>query len=165
MNLLTNASPAEHEPEPEDQPDINPLFSSDVSGQAAENPAVARCCQAFTNAFEAILARDPTDEVFARFKAEQAYRKAIPPLVGANNIRDFIACTAYGLLIGAIQSADAARLLYAAQIAHGSRIISTKNRNRTLDGTSPGGSGRSEAPSKRIKQVLSTNCESINGKK
>jgi hypothetical protein len=47
-----------------------------------------------------------------------AYRHAMPPLTGEENIRDFIACVAQGMLIGAIAGPDGARLLYAAQVAH-----------------------------------------------
>jgi hypothetical protein len=41
----------------------------------------------------------------------------MPPLLGAENIREFIACVAHGMLIGAIENKDATRLLYAAQVA------------------------------------------------
>jgi hypothetical protein len=47
-----------------------------------------------------------------------AFRKAIPQLSGQENIRDFIACVAYGMLIKAIPGAEGARLLYAAQVAN-----------------------------------------------
>ena len=46
-----------------------------------------------------------------------SYRHALPPLTGEDNIRDFIACVAQGMLIGAIDGPDGARLLYAAQVA------------------------------------------------
>ena len=55
----------------------------------------------------------------ARLIGYSAYRSAMPPLTGPENIRDFIACTAHGMLIEAIDGPDAARLLYAAQIANG----------------------------------------------
>jgi hypothetical protein len=54
----------------------------------------------------------------ARIEARQAYRRAMPPLSGSQNISDFVACVAYGMLIEAIRGADAARLLSAAQIAN-----------------------------------------------
>jgi hypothetical protein len=41
----------------------------------------------------------------------------MPPLLGAENIRDFIACVAHGMLIGVIENKDATKLLYAAQVA------------------------------------------------
>ena len=42
----------------------------------------------------------------------------MPPLLGAENIRDFIACVAHGMLIGTIENKDATKLLYAAQVAY-----------------------------------------------
>lgn len=83
---------------------------------AAENLAVARCCEAWTLTFQETARRE--GEAVATVEAEQAYRKAMPPLSGAGNIRDFIACTAHGMLIGAIGGPDGARLLYAAQVAY-----------------------------------------------
>jgi hypothetical protein len=41
----------------------------------------------------------------------------MPPLSGYENIRDFIACVAHAMLIGAIQSEQGSKLLYAAQVA------------------------------------------------
>ncbi len=45
------------------------------------------------------------------------FRLTMPPLVGYRNIRDFIACTAQGVLLGAIDPKDSTKLLYAAQVA------------------------------------------------
>lgn len=62
-----------------------------------------------------------------------------PPLSGADNIRDFIACVAHGMLIAAIEGPAGARLLYAAQVAHCtlekpqiSRRYRTKNHKDSL---------------------------------
>jgi hypothetical protein len=55
--------------------------------------------------------------VFAGVAAHKAFQKALPTLTGLENIRNFIACVAHGMLIGAILFPDGARLLYAAQIA------------------------------------------------
>jgi len=89
------------------------------SGPAAINPAVARCWAAWQRAYKAETAREPRKEnqVWAACCGHRAYRNAMPPLCGSENIRDFIACIAHGMLIGAIQGADGARLLYAAQVA------------------------------------------------
>jgi hypothetical protein len=42
-----------------------------------------------------------------------------PIYSGYENIRDFIACTAHGMVIGAICSTQSSKLLYAAQVAIG----------------------------------------------
>ena len=49
--------------------------------------------------------------------ADKAYRNAMPALSGEEGIRDFVACAAHGLLIGAIREERATKLLYAAQVA------------------------------------------------
>jgi hypothetical protein len=56
-------------------------------------------------------------EVFAGRAADKAYREAMPPLSGHQNILDFIACTAHGMLIEAINENACAKLIYAAQVA------------------------------------------------
>jgi len=51
--------------------------------------------------------------------AIQAYKDAMPDLCGYESIRDFIACTTHGMLIGVIDPMRAAKFLYAAQVAIG----------------------------------------------
>jgi hypothetical protein len=55
--------------------------------------------------------------VVSRVAGHKAFQKSLPPLTGPENIQNFIACVAHGMLIGAILGSDAARLLYAAQVA------------------------------------------------
>ena len=43
----------------------------------------------------------------------------MPTLDGFENIRDFIACTAQAMLLGAITESKGTKLLYAAQVALG----------------------------------------------
>jgi hypothetical protein len=66
----------------------------------------------------------------------------MPPLSGDENIRDFIACTAHGMLIDAISGTDAARLLYAAQVAHTTRRHLPEY-SKPANGHPPGGGGGS----------------------
>ena len=95
----------------------------------SENPAVARCRSAWWTAYRHSEENDKG--VFPSVAAHRAFREAMPPLAGAQNIRDFIACVAYGMLIRAIEGPDAARLLYAAQIAHAAvQRDTTKQKNR-----------------------------------
>ena len=83
---------------------------------ASTNPAVARCLNAWEPVFRAEMKKYKFRPSAAR-EAGQFYRDAMPPLSGYDNIRDFIACTAHGILIGAIEVADSSKLLYAAQVA------------------------------------------------
>ncbi len=43
----------------------------------------------------------------------------MPLLSGVDGVRDFIACTAHGILIGAIPPESSGQVLYAAQVALG----------------------------------------------
>jgi hypothetical protein len=80
------------------------------------NPAVAWCRQAYVQAYKASKSRG-SSEYAAECDGADAYRKAMPPLCGAENIRNFIACVARAMLTETMNGADATRLLYAAQVA------------------------------------------------
>jgi len=86
--------------------------------------ALRRCCAAWQRAFKACKddpenADDEFDIDAARAAAE-AYCNAMPLLAGYEGIRDFVACAAHGILIGAIPQEKSSQLLYAAQVALGS---------------------------------------------
>ncbi len=83
---------------------------------ASENPAVVRCWDEAVEANRAAVLRNQ-DAFDANQSACEAYRAAMPPLDGLRNIRDFIACVTYGMLVGAISELSIAKLLYAAQVA------------------------------------------------
>jgi len=88
----------------------------DISVPAAANPAIAYCLKAFTEAFQEFLLTDD-NRYEAQRVARAAYRSAMPPLSGSRNIRDYVACVAHAMALNAIDGADGARLLYAAQVA------------------------------------------------
>jgi hypothetical protein len=83
-------------------------------------PALKRCLAAWHRTFNAQMeARGGSnmDKVFAAHHADKAYCKAMPLLCSYESIRDFIACTAHGILIGAITPQQSGHILYAAQVA------------------------------------------------
>jgi hypothetical protein len=81
-------------------------------------PAVTRCSDAWNRTFKTeSMKREPYGAALRN--ARMAYFQAMPPLVGYENIRDFIACVAHGVLLGAITESQCSRLLYAAQVAQG----------------------------------------------
>jgi hypothetical protein len=84
---------------------------------APENPAIAHCMSVWSRAYK-IAEKTGRSDIYIEHESGIAYRHAMPPLTGEENIRDFIACVAQGMLIGAIAGPDGARLLYAAQVAH-----------------------------------------------
>jgi hypothetical protein len=83
---------------------------------APANSAIARCTSAYQQARKASLAKNKgryaTNEA-----AAEAYKRALPPLLGPENIIDFIACVARGALLGVIDDRLASRLLAAARTA------------------------------------------------
>lgn len=83
-----------------------------------ENPAIARCLNAWASAYKLEKAKN-NDHFEAVRKGNHSYHKVMPRLSGYENIRDFIACVAHGMLVGAIDGDDGTRLLYAAQVALG----------------------------------------------
>ena len=93
------------------------VATDDTSMPAFENSAIARCCAAYITARDESL-KQGNGRGVSEFEGCEAYCNSMPPLVGSRNIRDFIACTAYGMLIGTILSDKGAKLLYAAQVAH-----------------------------------------------
>ncbi len=103
-----------------------------------ENHAVELCTQAYERAYKAAK-RQSDSKSYADGQSEMAFRKAMPRLSGQENIRDFIACVAYGMLIKAITGPDGARLLYAAQVAN-STFRSQRGKLESLNPPTPPGS-------------------------
>lgn len=83
---------------------------------ALDNPAVARCHNAYLQARQAAVAAGKP-RFYCEQDGEKAFCAALPPLSGHQNIQDFIACVAQGMLLGPILVADGSRLLYAAHVA------------------------------------------------
>src|SRR5215469_5270526 len=82
---------------------------------AQKNPAVLLCCNAALMA-EGKASREGDSFTRARWKAANAFRLALPPLIGGGNVRDFIACITHGMLLGILKPRESTRLLYAAQV-------------------------------------------------
>ena len=112
--IATPPSELPNLPQTASQPDPVP----DLIAAPAPEPisAVARCTAARNKARSDAFARSQP-----RYTADEAganaFRNAMPPLLGTVNIREFIACVAHGMLIGVIENKDATKLLYAAQVA------------------------------------------------
>ena len=84
---------------------------------AHSNPAVARCCAAWDQVYKQARAQGKGD-LFSGMDAAKAFRLNLPALDSVEAVRDFIACVAQGMLLGAIAGADGTRLVYAAQVAN-----------------------------------------------
>ncbi len=109
--MPTELAVIEATPSPRQAPQPNPK---------ASRAAIKRCMAAWKRVYnENLKYADPTraEKALAALYASPAYCEAMPPLSGYENIRDFIACAAHGILINAIPEKRANQLLYAAQIA------------------------------------------------
>ena len=84
---------------------------------ASANPAVARCLDAWERANKAERARGKSKSE-ASSEADHAYLRALPPLAGQENIRDFIACVTHALTAQIISPFMSTKFLYAAQVAY-----------------------------------------------
>ncbi len=95
---------------------INP---SPVLKRSNAGKAIKRCRAAWQHAFDASTAAAAKIGAvsWAEQDAAKAYRNAMPVLSGYESIRDYIACVAHGILIGAIPADRSGQLLYAAQVA------------------------------------------------
>ena len=104
----------------------------DTYSPSLKNPAVALCNEAWVKIHGATLER--TKNVYTAERcAAIAFRLAMPPLSGYQNICDFIACAGYGILLGAIKEKNAGKLLYAAQVALGT--VSKESKTQTRSGS------------------------------
>ncbi len=88
----------------------------DKSNPSFANPAVARCCKAWKKVYRAAI-EETHYEIGAAKRAGEAYRAVMPLLTSRENCRDFIACVAQGILLGAIPEKNGGKLLYAVQVA------------------------------------------------
>ena len=97
---------------------------------ALKNQAVAVCASAWEK-IHAATRQKTTNLYTAQRCAGIAYRLAMPPLCGYENICDFIACTSYGMLLGAIKPEHGTKFLYAAQVALAAIPQQAKTQTRT----------------------------------
>ncbi|MDR3797749.1 MAG: hypothetical protein P4K93_06330, partial [Terracidiphilus sp.] len=96
--------------------ELTEIETVEIPSPALANPAIFRCAEAWDDAYSEQIEEDES-EYSAKKEAGEAYRAALPPLTSRDNCRDFIACVAHGILVGAIPEASAGKLLYAAQVA------------------------------------------------
>ena len=92
------------------------LIEAAIEQMSPPNPAILRCCNAWITAHQNALAKG-TNPVSALLRGNEAYRAAMPPLSGAENIRDYIACLAHGMASRTIILSVGAGLLSVARTA------------------------------------------------
>jgi len=95
------------------QPALIPISES-IPPQ--RHPAVLLCCEARERSLEFSRARKIGAWDIEKLAAA-AYCHEMPDLSSLENIRDFIACVAHGMVILAIDRKEGPKLLFAAQVA------------------------------------------------
>jgi len=113
-----------HTPTPE--PQSKRIAAPDLGfGRARELKrswdSIKPCMSAYRRAYKACIENGSESETFetldAKQEASEAYCEAMPLLSTRENVADFIACAAHGILIDAIPEKKIAPILYAAQLA------------------------------------------------
>jgi hypothetical protein len=104
--------PAKNEPASEES-------EARLPDRPSNNASVARCIRAFNRAYHKKL--DESGEGAGDHEARESgsgfYLRAMPPLAGIDNIRDFIACITYAQLVQILRPNEAENLLAAAKVA------------------------------------------------
>ena len=81
-----------------------------------QNAAVLRCCEAAMRSRRESRSKN-RDDVETELEADIAYKRAMPELIGYENIRDFIACVGHGMVMHTVTAFQADKLLNAARLA------------------------------------------------
>ena len=112
--------------EPEEEDDITPeqeKYESEHPDRPSDNPSVARCVRAWNRAYHKKLKELDEDDDDTEYEANEAgkryFLRAMPPLAGYVNIRDFIACITYAELLEIIRHTEAVHYFEAAKFAVG----------------------------------------------
>ena len=91
--------------------------------------ALRHCCAAWRRAIKLYGEKNHCSgvgSVFAEQEASSAYCNAMSLLDGPDGIRDYIACAAHGIVIGAIPNDRSGQVLYAAQVAREAKAPKSK---------------------------------------
>jgi hypothetical protein len=100
-----------HEPKPD-----NPAPEEFIVSPALENLAVAHCYQVWQTVYRRVM-KTKRSPALSSSEAAGAFRLAMPPLAGSQNIRDFITCVGFAMTADIFLEGTGSKLLYAAQIA------------------------------------------------
>ena len=105
-------------------PSPEPAAATPRIDPGSGNAAVDRCLEAYAEDCRKRIAAGQ-DKNRARFDAKAAYTRAMPPLIGPQNVADFIACVTRGIIEEVISGAEITQFLYAAQVANTVKNITT----------------------------------------
>ncbi len=129
-----NTTAAQPDPEPDPQ-------TPDDSPRDPAFAAVNVCRGAYFDAYEEYENNnggpDKVSEYLCKEAASDAYRDKLPTLSNRQNILNFIACVAEGVLLEAIPESASGKLIYAAQAALGALPREPKPTKKTKKRTPP----------------------------
>jgi cobalamin biosynthesis protein CobT len=85
----------------------------------ARNSAASRCIRAWNRAYHRKLDQlgKNTDDYRAQSAGKEAFLRQLPPLAGFKNVRDFVACIAYGEAVDILSHSEVRNFLESAQVA------------------------------------------------
>lgn len=130
LNTPAAQSDSETDPETVDEGPSDPALE-----------AVNICRRAYSDAYDAyqVSRGGPGKalESFGKQIASKAYRDSLPTLSSRQDILNFIACVAEGILLDAIPEKTSTKLIYAAQVALGALPREPKPRKITKKRTPP----------------------------
>jgi hypothetical protein len=136
--------PETPESTPETQPETELESVPETPEEVSSNPtfaAVNVCRKAYFNAFNAYYDSHGGPGKVSEYQCEKngakAYRNSLPTLSSRQNILNFMACVAEGLLIGVIPVNTSSKLIYAAQAAIGALPRNPKPKKKTKKHTPP----------------------------
>ena len=95
---------------------LTPAFPAGEPRLILTSPAVARCQKAWDRAYNNTMKLKRGGAV-SRLDAGDAFRLAMPQLVGYDNICDFITCASYAMVNGILLEDTATRFINAANTA------------------------------------------------
>jgi hypothetical protein len=111
----------------EDPEEIEPAKNEPTSEESeakqpdrpSSNASVARCSRAFNRAYRKKIDElgEGANDSEARLVGKTFYMRALPPLAGIGNIRDFIACITYAQLVELVSPKEAETLFACTKIA------------------------------------------------
>ena len=128
---------------------LKPKLAKGEYRRPLKNPAVAHCQKTWERVYRSVQ-KEKNSAALARIEASEAYRAAMPLLLGHKNIRDFIACVTFGFASGILYHDNTTKLLYAAQIAFNTAGPRTRNGAEKAPKIAPKSSGSSPLAKKQL---------------
>jgi len=110
-----------------------PKLSAAEQDPSLQNPTISHCWEIWQRVHDTVFEQHKSRAV-ASIEARAAFRRAMPQLLGYENICNFIACVTFGMNAGILDEDTGSKLLYAAQI--GLNTLAVKSKIQSLEAKS-----------------------------